>query len=60
MSYSYQVAGLSYTSKRLRIRRTTYSNEKHARRELAEYPVGQQVKVHYNPEEPESSVLILH
>lgn len=60
VSYSYQVDGLPYTGKRLRIRRTSYSNEKLARRELADYPVGQPVKVHYNLEEPESSVLQLH
>lgn len=60
VTYSYQVDGLPYTGKRLRIRPTTYSNEQHARRELADYPVGQQVKVHYDPAEPERSVLILH
>lgn len=60
LTYSYQVDGQPYSGKRLRIRSHAYSNEKHARRELADYPTGQQVTVHYNPEEPESSVLILH
>lgn len=60
LSYSYQVDGQPYSGNRLRIRSHAYSNEKHARRELANYPVGQQVEVHYNPEEPESSVLLLH
>lgn len=60
LSYSYQVDGQPYSGKRLRIRSHAYSNEKHARRELANYPVGQQVEVHYNPKEPQSSVLMLH
>ncbi|MDG9924616.1 MULTISPECIES: DUF3592 domain-containing protein [unclassified Pseudomonas] len=57
VQYSYNVDGVGYTSDRLRIRRTRYSWETNAQRELAEYPVGQRVRVYYNPKEPERSLL---
>ena len=57
VQYSYSVDGVSYTGNRLRIRPTEYSSEKHAQRELAEYPVGQRLRVYYNPQDPERSVL---
>ncbi|WP_171016367.1 DUF3592 domain-containing protein [Pseudomonas sp. F(2018)] len=55
--YSYSVDGVSYSGDRLRIRRNRYSWETNAQRELAEYPVGQRVRVYYNPKEPERSLL---
>jgi hypothetical protein len=57
VQYSYSVDGVSYSGNRLRIRSTKYSLEGNAQRELAEYPVGQRVRVYYNPKEPERSLL---
>ena len=57
VQYAYEVDGLSYSGNRLRIRPNKYSSEGNAQRELAEYPVGQRVRVYYNPKEPERSLL---
>jgi hypothetical protein len=57
VQYSYNVDGVSYSSNRLRIRPSKYSSESTARRELKEYPPGQRVRVYYNPQEPERSLL---
>ena len=57
VQYAYEVDGVSYSGNRLRIRPNKYSSEKNAQRELAEYPLGQRVRVYYNPREPERSLL---
>ncbi|MBD9423833.1 DUF3592 domain-containing protein [Pseudomonas sp. PDM15] len=57
VQYAYSVDGVSYSGKHLRIRPNQYSSEEHAQQELAEYPVGQRVRVYYNPKEPERSLL---
>ncbi|MEO4047895.1 DUF3592 domain-containing protein [Pseudomonas sp. CAU 1711] len=57
VQYSYSVGGVNYTGHRLRIRPTKYGFEQNARRELAEYPVGQRVRVYYDPKQPERSLL---
>lgn len=57
VQYAYSVGGVSYSGNRLRIRPNKYSSEGNAQRELAEYPVGQRVRVYYNPKEPERSLL---
>ena len=57
VTYSYAVDGMQYQGHRLEIRPTEHRYKKHAERELADYPVGKQVPVYYNPEEPERSVL---
>lgn len=57
VTYSYVVEGVQYQGDRLEIRPTKTSSERFAERELADYPVGKQVPVYYNPEEPERSVL---
>ena len=57
VQYAYEVDGVSYNGNRLRIRPNKYSSEKNAQRELAEYPLGQRVRVYYNPKEPERSLL---
>ena len=57
VQYAYEVDGVSYSGNRLRIRPNKYSSEESAQRELAEYPLGQRVRVHYNPREPERSLL---
>jgi hypothetical protein len=60
VQYSYQVNAIAYRGNRIQIRSNTHSSERYAQRELAEYPVGKTVKVYYNPEEPERSVLKRH
>lgn len=57
VTYSYVVEGVQYQGDRLEIRPTKTSSERFAERELADYPVGKQVPVYYNPQEPERSVL---
>lgn len=57
VQYAYEVDGVSHSGNRLRIRPNQYSSEKNAQRELAEYPVGQRVRVYYDPKEPERSLL---
>lgn len=57
VQYAYEVDGVSYSGNRLRIGPKKHSSEKNAQRELAEYPVGQRVRVYYNPKEPERSLL---
>lgn len=60
VQYSYSVDGVSYTGNRLRIRPSHHSTEQQARRELAEYPAGQRVRVYYDPKEPGRSLLKQH
>ncbi|MBU2257070.1 MAG: DUF3592 domain-containing protein [Gammaproteobacteria bacterium] len=60
VQYAYQVNAIAYTGKRIRVRSHTYSLESLAQRELAEYPAGKTIKVYYNPEAPERSVLKRH
>ena len=57
VQYAYEVDGISYSGNRLRIGPKNHSSEKNAQRELAEYPVGQRVRVYYNPKVPERSLL---
>jgi hypothetical protein len=57
VQYSYSVDGVGYTGNRLRIRPDEYRSEERAQRELAEYPVGQRVRVYYDPKAPERSLL---
>ena len=57
VQHAYEVDGVSYNGNRLRIQPNKYSSEKNAQRELAEYPLGQRVRVYYNPKEPERSLL---
>lgn len=59
VEYSYDVAGTRYGGDRLRIRPNRYKGENSVKRELAKYPAGQKVKVYYDPEKPERSVLEL-
>lgn len=59
VEYSYDVAGIRYGGDHLCLRPNRYKGESSAKRELAKYPAGQKVKVHYDPERPERSVLEL-
>jgi hypothetical protein len=56
IEYRYAVAGKSHTSRRVSF--ATYSLTQDARERLvAAYPVGQTVRVHYNPHDPAQAVL---
>ncbi|SIQ18143.1 DUF3592 domain-containing protein [Aquipseudomonas alcaligenes] len=57
VEYSYQVDGVRYQGNRLRIQPAEYSSASSARRELMQYPVGGKVRVYYNPQQPERSLL---
>lgn len=56
--YRYTVNGVSYTGNRLRAFGLNHSDEQQALHELAPFPLGQKVKVYYDPAKPSSSVLI--
>lgn len=55
--YDYVVDGMPYSGNRIAIRGTRYSSHSSAQSELQRYPVGRVVKVYYNPQDPEKSVL---
>ena len=57
VSYSYSVGGVTRTGNRLRFGDNTVSFEATARKRLASYPRGTAIQVHYDPEDPERSVL---
>lgn len=56
--YRYTVNGTTYTGDRLRAFGLNHFDEQQALQELAPFPVGQKVKVYYDPAKPSSSVLI--
>lgn len=56
--YRYSVNGTSYTGDRLRAFGLNHFDEQQALQELAPFPIGQKVKVYYDPAKPASSVLI--
>lgn len=56
VTYSYQVAGTSYTGDKVAISQMSSSSE-YARGILNRYPVGKQVSVHYAPGAPSDAVL---
>jgi hypothetical protein len=58
VSYSYQVGGVEYTSKRVTFGGSkSYSKRESAEKEAALYPVGTQLTVYYNPKNPKEAVL---
>ena len=57
ISYTYQVAGLEYTSKRLSFTGTkSFSKRENAEEAASHYPVGAQLPVYYNPKNPKEAV----
>jgi uncharacterized protein (TIGR03435 family) len=56
VTYSYQVAGASYTGDKVSIGQMSSSSE-YARGILNRYPVGKKVSVHYPPGDPSDAVL---
>ncbi len=58
VEYEYQVAGQTYTGKRIAFGGTVAtSNPNQAAAQLDRYPVGGEVTVYYNPEKPSEAVL---
>jgi hypothetical protein len=58
ISYTYQVAGLEYTSKRLTFGGIkSFSKRENAEEAASLYPVGAQLPVYYDPKNPKEAVL---
>jgi hypothetical protein len=57
ISYTYQVAGLSYSSKRLSFGSVkSFSKRENAEKAAAVYPVGKQLTIYYDPKNPKEAV----
>ncbi|NJD61017.1 MAG: hypothetical protein C3F13_01220 [Anaerolineales bacterium] len=58
ISYTYQVAGVEYASKRISFGGTkSYSKPENAEKDVALYPVGKEMTVYYDPKNPKEAVL---
>ena len=57
VTYSYQVGGQSYTSKRLDFSSRAYLSEEKANRRMAAYQPGSKTTVYYDPADPTKAVL---
>ncbi|HUF38024.1 MAG TPA: DUF3592 domain-containing protein [Anaerolineales bacterium] len=57
VTYTYQVNGRSYENFTIKFGETSYGSERTALEILARYPVGQAVRVHYDPTNPDRAVL---
>lgn len=57
LDYRFQVGGRNYAGNRIRFDETRYDTTKKAQTELAKYPVGMQVQVYYDPQNPANCVL---
>jgi len=57
VEYEFEVDGARFTGDRLTIGQANFNRRKEAQAKAAEYPVGQPVKVHYDPEDPSRSCL---
>lgn len=55
--YSYQVAGVRYTSDKLGSAQISASTDALARRASARYPAGSIIQVHYNPANPSEAIV---
>ncbi|QIF01471.1 DUF3592 domain-containing protein [Roseimicrobium sp. ORNL1] len=58
VTYTYEVQGVSYTSRRVGLAGQESGSENHAQSLLKQYPVGSTVKAYYDPTRPEKAVLI--
>ena len=62
LTYRYRVDGKSYTSNRYRLgdgpTAGDYTEREQARQEASRWEEGQEVEVYYDPDEPESAVLV--
>jgi len=57
VKYSYSVEGQNYLSARISFGDYSTSSPDHAEKIVANYPVGKQVRVYYNPDSPVQAVL---
>ncbi|MBX9843307.1 MAG: DUF3592 domain-containing protein [Xanthobacteraceae bacterium] len=55
--YSYAVAGVTYRGDKVSIIRSSTNQDAFARKVAARYPLGAELKVHYNPDNPSESAL---
>jgi len=56
--YTYQVAGMEYTSKRLSFAGVkSFSKPEKAEQALSQYPIGTQLHVYYDPKNPKEAVV---
>lgn len=58
VTYTYEVKGVSYTSRLVGLAGQESGSESHAQKLLKQYPVGSIVKAYYDPGRPEKAVLI--
>lgn len=58
ITYTYEVQGVSYTSRLVGLAGQESGSESHAQNLLKQYPVGSTVKAYYDPAMPEKAVLI--
>ncbi len=58
ISYTYRVAGLEYTSKRLTFAGVkSFSKQENAEKAASFYPVGTQMPIYYDPKNPKEAVV---
>jgi len=57
VKYNYQVVGSTFTGDKIAFGMGSSGNFKSAQQTIANYPIGKQVTVYYNPEKPEEGVL---
>jgi len=57
ITYRYTVGGNAYSSDRLTFGSINKNSESYANQQLADYPIGTAVEVHYNPEDPREAAL---
>lgn len=57
ITYTYQIAGVSYESKRLMFGAVESGSNKNAQAVVARYPIGASVPVYYNPLDAKEAVL---
>ena len=58
ISYTYRVAGLEYTSKRLTFAGVkSFSKRENAEKAASLYPVGTQIPIYYDPKNPKEAVV---
>jgi hypothetical protein len=57
VGYRFQIAGRNYSGSRIRFDETMYSTTKQAQAALSRFPVGGQLPVYYDPQNPENCTL---
>ncbi len=57
VEYEYRVGDQGYISHQISFAEKVFTNEAGAQKRIAQFPVGSEVMVYYNPEKPEKAVL---